>query len=488
MKRISMLPVVVAVLFCVFLSACTAGRSPGLPAQDPVVLRMLLAQMPKGAELHTHLSGIPYGEHYIAWAAKDGACIQSHTGRIVPGPCNGTSIDAAKAYAKPDLWNAEVNALSVRQDRRDNRMWGHDQFFATFGLFGEAKDNKARMIAHAARQAARDRVQYLELMISIYGPQWVTPWAEKAGWDGDPAATLERLRSAGLFKGIPEATAWLDDTGADVRKRLGNGPGSDVGIRYINQIFRGAEPEYVFAQLAWSFELASRDPRVVAVNMVGPEDSPISVRDYAMHMDMIDFLHSRYPDVAVALHAGELTGGLTTPEALSDHIRLAVTKGHAKRIGHGIDIAYEDDPQGTLAFMRENRVALEVLLSSNDVILRVSGREHPLRTYMAAGVPVVLSTDDMGVGRTTLTNEYVRAVTDQGLTYADLKRAARNSLEFSFLPGISLWMEGDYERMAPACRGDERPDKDCAALLGSSEKAAQQWKLEQRLRMFEARN
>lgn len=487
MKKPIMLPFVVAVLFVSILSGCVARTTATLPQNDPVALRMLLAEMPKGAELHTHLSGIPYGEHYIAWAARDGACLQSHTGRIVPGPCNGTSIDAKKAYGQPDLWNAQVNALSVRQNLRDDRMWGHDQFFATFGLFGEAQQDKARMMAHAARQAERDRVQYLELMISIYGPDWVTPWAEKAGWTGDPETAFARLKQAGMLDAVKEARQWIDSTEAQRRTMLENGPGSGVTIRYINQIFRGAGPEYVFAQLAWSFELARLDPRVVGVNMVGPEDAPIAVRDYALHMDMIDYLHSLYPEVPVTLHAGELTGGLTTPEALSDHIRLALLKGHARRIGHGIDIAYEADARDTLEFMRKNRVALEAQLTSNEVILHVSGRKHPLRTYMRAGVPVVLSTDDMGVGRTTLTNEYVKAVTDQGFDYAELKRAARNSLEYSFLPGKSLWQSGAYKTMAPACAGDESPDEDCAALLSSSEKAAQQWELEQRFKRFEAR-
>ncbi len=49
-------------------------------------------------------------------------------------------------------------------------------------------------------------------------------------------------------------------------------------------------------------------------------------------------------------------------------------------------------------------------------------------------MPFVLSTDDEGVSRIDLTNEYLRAVTEQGLGYADLKAAARASLEYSFLP------------------------------------------------------
>ena len=68
---------------------------------------------------------------------------------------------------------------------------------------------------------------------------------------------------------------------------------------------------------------------------------------------------------------------------------------------------------------------------------------HPLPAYRAANVPVALSTDDEGVSRITLTTEYTRAALDYKLSYLDLKRMARTSLEHSFLPGPSLWQQTD---------------------------------------------
>lgn len=480
---------IIIVLILLTVSACVAKNADPKASldlsNDPVKLRMILAQMPKGAELHTHLSGIPYAENFIEWAATDNACINQDTGKILPGPCKDDSKPAQEAYKDTGLWTSTVNLLSARQQKRDDRTWGHDHFFDTFGKFGAAKNDKGRMLALAASQAVMDNVQYLETMVSIYGPKWVSPWAKKAGWNGDPDATMQKLLQAGLLDDLDSIPAKLDEWENKKKEILGIGPGNDVAIRYINQIFRGTDPEYVFAQMVWSFELVRRDPRVVGLNMVGPEDSPIAVRDYELHMDMLDFLHSRYPEVPITLHAGELTPTLTTPKALSNHISLAVTKGHARRIGHGVDIAFEQNAHKTLDFMRNNNIALEVLLSSNDTILHVSGNEHPLRTYMDFGVPVVLSTDDMGIARSTLTNEFVLAVEDQGLGYGDLKRAVRNSLEYSFLPGNSLWTDDSYEKMHPACQGDATPDVECKALLSSNQKAEQQWRLEKRLREFE---
>ncbi len=136
-------------------------------------------------------------------------------------------------------------------------------------------------------------------------------------------------------------------------------------------------------------------------------------------MRMFRFFHARYPKVKLSLHAGELTLGMVPPAALRSHIRDAIEIGGASRIGHGVDIPYETDAPQLLARMARDRIAVEINLTSNDTILGVSGRNHPLALYRAAGVPVVLSTDDEGVSRSDMTNEYLRAATEQGLRYLD---------------------------------------------------------------------
>ena len=79
--------------------------------------------------------------------------------------------------------------------------------------------------------------------------------------------------------------------------------------------------ELFFAQAVFGFELASADPRVVAINLVGAEDDYIPMTDYAEHMRMIGFLRTLYPKVRVSLHAGELAPGLVPPEGLCCHVQ-----------------------------------------------------------------------------------------------------------------------------------------------------------------------
>jgi len=213
--------------------------------------------------------------------------------------------------------------------------------------------------------------------------------------------------------------------------------------------------------------------------------------DYALHMRIVGFLHALYPKTHVSLHAGEIAPSLVPHEGRCCHIRLAVEQAQAERIGHRVDIMYEDNPHALLKEMAANHIMVEISLTSNDVILGVSGKDHPFMLYRMFGVPVALATDDEGVSRIDLTHEYVRAVQSYELHYADLKRMVRTSLEHSFLRGASLWSAPDaFTRAVSGCSqdslGSDKFSSRCTDFLGSNEKASQQWELERRFRAFEA--
>ena len=311
----------------------------------------------------------------------------------------------------------------------------------------------------------------------------------------DFARLREKLLAAGL-KDVAAATSKRlaeDDARAQTELKCGTGdaePGCKLKVRYIYQVLRGLPHEAVFAQILLGFELASTDPHFVGLNLVMPEDWYVPTHDFNEHMSMLDYLHGVYPKVHISLHAGEIAMGLVRPEDLTFHIRASVERGHAERIGHGVDIMNEKDPIGLMKEMAARNILVEINLTSNDQILGVSGDDHPLPIYMKYGVPVALSTDDEGVARSDMTHEYLRAVEAQHLSYADLKRMARQSLEHSFLPGESLWAEtkGAF-RPASACAGDspgaDKHSEGCSKFLAANERAREQWKLEGELVKFE---
>ena len=107
--------------------------------------------------------------------------------------------------------------------------------------------------------------------------------------------------------------------------------------------------------------------------------------------------------------------------------------------------------------MREKGIMVEICLTSNASILGVSGLEHPFLLYRRAGIPLNLNTDDEGVSRSNLTNELVRAVRTYNLHYSDLKEFARNSIEYSFLPGQSLYRNRDYRKLIKGFDGVRKP-------------------------------
>ena len=405
---------------------------------DPARLLLFLRDMPKGGDLHNHLGGAIYAESMIAWAGADGLCIVATTFTLAPPPCDASAgrPPATTIASDSRLYNSVIDAWSMR-NWDHARIAGHDQFFQSFAKFGLANDHHfADMLAEVTSRAASDRVSYLELMQTLDGSVAIGMGA-RSGYSADFGVMRERLLRAGLRDSLIAAREHMHFS--ETRRRIIQrcheehpDPGCVVTVRFIYQVLRGLPPDMVFAQMLTGFELASSDLQVVGLNLVMPEDDPVPMRDFSLHMRMLDYLHKLYPAVHITLHAGELAEGLVPPEGLRFHITESVGLGHAERIGHGVAVLHEEDADSLLRYMAAHRVLVEISLSSNDGILGVRGNRHPLATYLRYGVPVALSTDDEGVSRSNMTHEYQRAVEEQGLSYVTLRTMARNSLVYSF--------------------------------------------------------
>jgi hypothetical protein len=466
--------------------------------ESPTALLAFLREMPKGADLHVHLSGAIYAESWIDFAAQDNLCVDRTASTLLPPPCDPscakyTNKPAVRcAYGDHVLYNQLIDAWSMRNWNRGEDS-GHDHFFATFDKFHLAGINSGGdQLAEVAARAAADHLQYIELMHTADGRR-SAELGVKLGWDDDFSRMRDKLLAGGLKDVIPTSLQDVDRDEAKQRQILHCGtpqadPGCQVTVRYLYQVLRGLAPEVVFAQILFGFEVAQADPRFVGLNLVMPEDWYAPMHDFELHMKMLDYLHGFYPKVHISLHAGELAMGLVPPEGLSFHVRESIEHGHAERIGHGVSVMSEHDALGLLKEMADRKVLVEICLTSNDVILGVEGANHPLPVYLSHGVPVALATDDQGVARSDMTHEYLRAVETYRFSYAQMKRMARESLEHSFLPGVSLW-EGNF-RMVAACGSDLRKEKissGCQKFLDASERARLQWKLESELGKFEAK-
>jgi len=476
----------------------TAHYLESVRKQSPLLLAFV-SGLPKGGDLHNHLDGAVYAEDLVDFAASGGLCVDRTSSRLLAPPCDTCETYTAKpaarcGYGDHVLYNQMIDAWSMRNWRPGEES-GHDHFFATFEKFGLASHTHvAEAIAAARNRAGMDHLQYVEFMHTA-DAGGAAQLAGKVEWTPDYAKMRKALLAAGLKDVAAETGKRLaaDDARSKEILKCGTAdaaPGCSVTVRYLYQVLRGMTHEIVFAQILLGFELAASDPQFVGLNLVMPEDWYVPLHDFNEHMAMLDYLHNVYTKVHISLHAGELAIGLVPPEELTFHIRASVERGHAERIGHGVDVMDEKDPIGLLHEMAERNVLVEISLTSNDVILGVSGDDHPLPIYMKYGVPVALSTDDEGVNRSDMTHEYLRAVESYRLSYVDLKRMARQSLEHSFLPGQSLWTDSKLVfRMSAACVGDapgaEKPSAGCSQFLAASERAREQWRLEGEFARFE---
>ena len=461
----------------------------------PQLLVPFLRRLPKGGDLHNHLSGAIYAESFLKYAAADGLCIDPQALAFAPSPCDPAHghPPASQAFADPILYRQMIDSFSMRHFV-PGRESGHDHFFDTFGKFRlvTRPAHLGEMLAEVRARAAAENVLYLELILDPTGGAALRFGASAQAGDAGLEQSRTRMLAGGLNEVVIAARANLDQGEAKARTLLQcdtpkPGPGCAVVVRYISEVHRGLAPSQVFAEMVAGFELAQKDSRLVGINLVMPEDAFVEMHDFDLHMTMMDTLHGVYPHVHISLHAGELAPGLTPPEDLRNHIRQSIMRGHAERIGHGVDVMYEDDALGLLRTMALRHILVEICLTSNDVILGVRGKDHPLPVYLDYGVPVAIATDDPGVGRSDMTQEYLRAVETYGFGYLELKNMIRNSIEYSFLSGASLWTGRD-RRMNSACAG-QAPDKvlsaACDRFLSSSDRANLQWKLEKELKKFE---
>jgi hypothetical protein len=406
---------------------------------DPPSLYAFLLRMPKGGDLHNHVSGAIYAESYLHAATVDGLCANMRTGAIIApersGGC-GDNVPAARAESDNGLRNALIDSLSMR-NFVPGRESGHDHFFAAFGKFGPWKEeHRGEFLAEITRRAAGQNESYLELM--AMNCHAANELGDKAGLDENFDRTRDQLAAAGLDALVQQMRARIVDIERARRAALecevyGESPACRVTVRYVLEVLRESPKQQVFAQVMAGFGLASMEPLVVGVNFVQAEDGVVSMRDYSLHMRMVGYARKQYPNVHVSLHAGELAPGLVPPDGLRFHIQEAVDVAGAERIGHGVDILYETDSHALLERMRQRHILVEINLSSNDQILGVRGADHPLLAYRRAGVPVAISTDDEGVARSHLTMEFQRAVLSYKLSYSDVKEMVRNSLRYAFV-------------------------------------------------------
>jgi aminodeoxyfutalosine deaminase len=195
----------------------------------------------------------------------------------------------------------------------------------------------------------------------------------------------------------------------------------------INWIFDavrqfGSDKAMEVARLA--VELKSQG--VVAFGLGGDEES-LPAADFRRVYDYVagEGLHR-------VAHAGEMGG----PQSIRDTVEIL----GVERIGHGISAIRDEDLMDLLI---KRQIPLEISPQSNlctGALANLMGVKyaslayHPLREFVAFGVPVTLATDDPAMFHTSLNETYALAGAQMGLTAAQLASIAEAGFRHSFLP------------------------------------------------------
>lgn len=425
-------------------------------------LTAFFSQMPKGGDLHHHYGGAIYAEPLLERAITENFYINTETMKVAkerPATGKWEQFSTLQSRGELDMYKQKIMQNWSVKDYNNVDYPSDKLFFETFDKLWPAADgNFEKGLLELKNRAIKENVSYIETQLSTIPCTINTNSLNKFNRELRQMVKFENEKN--IFQTLDTIYNYLTQEGvADFAKKFNTGfveklqnelriDDSRFTMRYQNFVLRFMEPVDLFKNLMLAFISADNSPLIAGVNIVAPEDGETSMKDYRLHMIMFKYCHSRYPDVKYSLHAGELTLGLVQPEDLTWHIRSAVYTAKANRIGHGVDIAYEDSCYNLLRYMSKNKIPVEINLVSNEFILKVKETRHPITLYHEFGVPIVISTDDAGVLRTNMTEQFVLlAKRYKSFSYADIKQFVYNSISYSFIkdPGLKKQMLKDLD-------------------------------------------
>lgn len=390
-------------------------------ASDEELYRFLYA-MPKGGDLHNHMSGNAFPEwwyelaleqedngyqYYTKVRIKNCKPYGHHEFSGIPYKMYFRNVTATTYEGMSECEQSEykrLDNLTVKEKegwldsiRLDSEEEGRDEFF---------QRHWERLDELTANPYLMAEVLYRNM--------------EAFGAEG--LIYLESMMGTSGFQ-KPDGSSFSRDEVADIyRDRLEQSDARETGVtvRLQESILRFAPNAETQLREDYQFVSDNRD-LYVAVNMVGREDND---KGYPMRFrETLRDLRRDYSNVNLSIHAGEL-------DEPNTHIRDTLTLG-ADRIGHGIQLINDPD---LLRELRHGPYLIEINLISNLLLEYVDEySEHPFPEYLRIGIPVALSTDDRGMWDSNITDEFFVAVREFDLSWSEIQLLSRNSISHGFL-------------------------------------------------------
>jgi len=401
--------------------------------QSPERLLEFFKKMPKGADIHHHALGALRPADILEKAIELGLWIDTTTAWLYTEEQDSTiPLAAFQLTENAEKFCLEKWTIAGFDDNDDPAAYFFEVFFKISAVFN---GHEIYWLNKILDEAAANSLLYIETLIECPPvSKKIYEIAENYIDVIDENSTETQFNSfLDYFKlnGLEQ----LKKEAADCCDSWVNALSNHQTILKL-QLYtvRNLPPKSVLGQLLLSYAVASDCESVVGVNLVAPEFDPNALRYYSMHMRACRWLSKLFPNVNLALHAGELTNKLVEEEHLKFHIFEAISIAGAKRIGHGVDLMSESNRNYIFDMMSEKPIAIEILPESNHFILDVYADEHPFESYHLSKVPIVVASDDPGVLNSDLSTQYQKLAIDfPYLAYEDFKEFAFNSIRYSFL-------------------------------------------------------
>jgi aminodeoxyfutalosine deaminase len=323
-------------------------------------------------DLSSFIAGLPKAELHV-----------HHVGSASP------AIVSELAMRHPGVVPVDTDELSRFFEFRD---FAHfvDVYLAVVSLIRTDEDIRYLTYEVARELAESQQVRYAELTC--------TPYTSVLPDDPDHGIPIEAYTEA------------IEDARVAAERDLG------IVLRWIYDI--PGELGVPGADATIGYALDHAPDSLIGFGLGGPEVG-VPRPQFQPHFDA-----ARAAGLHSVPHAGETTG----PETVWDALRFL----GAERIGHGTSSA--QDP-ALLAHLAEHGIPLEVCPSSNVATRAVAALdEHPLRTFVDAGVVVTINSDDPPMFGTTLNREYQIAADLLDLDESGLAELARTAVRVSFAP------------------------------------------------------
>lgn len=376
-------------------------------------LYAFLYAMPKGGDLHHHLTLAPLPEEWWEAATAPGrdfyarvrfnACPDSAEPFLRWATVPKFRVTALSECAQKEWEPLRAMSPATKQQwldamRLDKPGEGRNEFFDVIvnRVVGMVRDpdTLADAIALYLRRYGREGILYVESQTGM------NPTVDHSGRPVTREQVADKLRA---MLARPDVQA----AGVTARFQV-------TAIRFAPNAEEQIERAYEFVD-------RNRD-LWVGVNIAGREDNDKG--NTARLLPTFRKMRRQYSGIHLALHGGEV-------DSPGPDVRNTLLLG-AERIGHGFNLITDSD---TMLLLRNGRVPLEVNLISNRLLEYAPHlQQHPFPEYLRFGVPVVLSTDDPGCWDSNLTDEFFTAVREFNLSWPEILQLGRNSIQYSFAP------------------------------------------------------